>query len=144
MRAGPALIALGLVMVGFDLGVAPRFSVQLTDSFRLQFGAIFVVLGGLTIVLGRLAEQRVTLTSAELARWAGPLELATPRIIALCEAHYATAHVAEVVAREAAIPEDVVLRYLYAMREHLAAPTIRANRRRDPLRDQDLRAPPSE
>ncbi len=128
MKKGILLIIVGFVMIVFDIAMDPVFSIPITSSFSFPIGILAMIVGGLWIVSARVAEVEARLTRAEVAMWGSQLELATPRIIALSEQQLSTEYISETVAKETEIPQDVLIKYMYAMRTYLQDAAAREQR----------------
>lgn len=121
MRKGVLLIVIGVAMVIFDLTIEPVFSLPITASFKFPVGILAVIVGVLYVLSARIAQDSAQLTPGELAEWGKPLELATPRIIALSEQQLSTEYIAETVENETRIPQDILIKYMYALRQYVQA-----------------------
>lgn len=121
MAKGYFLVGIGLAMILFDVGIEPVFSIQITAGFKFPVGVLAALVGALYVISARVAQQQAQLTQAEIVLWGKQLELATPRIIALSEQQLSTAYIAETVEKEANIPQDILIKYMYALRNYLKA-----------------------
>ncbi len=132
MAKGILFIVIGVVMIIFDITIKPVFSIPITPGFSFPIGLLAALVGGLWVVSSRVAEFQAQLTQGEVAEWGSKLELATPRIIALSEEQLSTEYISETVAKETSIPQDILIKYMYAMRNYLndAADKARSEKRR--------------
>lgn len=128
MKKGVLFIIIGLVMIVFDATMEPVFSIPLTSSFDFPIGLLAMLVGVLWVVSDRMARVEAQLTQTEVATWGKQLELATPRIIALSEQQLSTQYISEKIAKETEIPQDILMKYMYAMRTYLADVTARESR----------------
>ena len=119
MRKGILLFVIGAAMVIFDLTIEPVFSLPITASFKFPVGILAIIVGVLYMLSARIAYDSAELTPIELAEWGKPLELATPRIIALSEQQLSTEYIAETVNSETRIPTDILIKYMYALRKYV-------------------------
>ncbi len=119
MTKGLLLIGVGVAMVIFDLALKPVFSIPITASFSFPVGLLAVLVGGLYVTSARIAVDNANLTPSEIVTWGKKLELATPRIIALSELQWSTGAIAKEIEKETRIPQDILIKYMYAMRRYL-------------------------
>ena len=119
MRKGLLLVAVGVGMVIFDLTIKPVFSLPIAEGFAFPVGLLAILVGALYVMSARIAIANANLTPKELAEWGDALERATPRIIELSEQQWATGAIAKAVEKETRIPQDVLIKYMYAMRRYL-------------------------
>lgn len=120
MSKGVLLIGVGVAMVIFDLALKPVFSIPITSSFSFPVGLLAVLVGVLYLMSARIAHANANLTPSEVSTWGKKLELATPRIIALSEQQWSTGAIAKAVEKETRIPQDILIKYMYAMRRYLS------------------------
>jgi hypothetical protein len=132
MIKGFLFIGIGVVMLVFDATIEPVFRIPITSSFSFPLGFLAGLVGALWVVSARAAVVEAQLTQAEVATWGDKLERSTPRIIALSEQQCSTEYIAELVHKEAGIPEEILIKYMYAMRTYLqqSAEELRAEERR--------------
>ena len=132
MAKGALWIGIGIVMIIFDLTVTPVFSIPIAYGWRFPIAALAILYGILAIVSARIAIHHAALSHEEIAQWGQKLEQATPRIIELSEKKWSSEAIAEAVEEESAIPQDILVKYLYAMRGYLkeAAAEAEAEERR--------------
>lgn len=116
---GILFVVVGATMIIFDLAVEPVFSLPITSSIKFPIGLLAILVGGLYIVSHRIATDHAELTQTEVATWGQKLELATPKIIAMSEKQLSTEYIAEKLEKELKIPEEILLKYMYAMRNYL-------------------------
>ncbi|MFT7621170.1 MAG: hypothetical protein ACI9WU_000331 [Myxococcota bacterium] len=119
MKKGILMIVVGLAMIIFDLNMKPVFSIPVTSGFSFPVGILAMIVGGLWVVSSRVAEQEARLTQGEIALWGAQLEKVTPQIISLSEQSLSTEYITEKLAKETEIPQDVLIKYMYAMRNYL-------------------------
>lgn len=134
MKKGILLICVGCAMIIFDIVYEPFFSIPITTGFAFPVGALAVLVGILWVLSAKVAQEKAVLTQFEVAQWGPQLEVATPRIIALSKKQYASGFIAETIEKEMSIPQDILIKYMYAMRNYLQATKERAieEERRDP------------
>jgi hypothetical protein len=102
-------------MFAADLLGLPWTRVRLTADVVLPVWVLFGLFTLLQIALWRLEKRNVDLTDAEVARWGGQLEVATPQILALVEERRTALEIAARVERDHQIPVHVTERYIVAL-----------------------------
>ena len=132
MKKGVTLAVVGVAMLMFDWTVQPVFGIQITSGFRFPVGVLAVIVGGLFAVSARMATLSAEITEVELTLWGAALEEATPRILELTEQSLTTEYIVETLESETGIPQHVLVKYMYALNQHVRAATEseRAEQRR--------------
>ena len=123
MKKGVLLTLVGLGMLVFDGTVEPVFGIQITSGFRFPVGVLAMLVGGLFAVSARLATVSAEISTHELSLWGGALEEATPRILELSEQSLTTEYIVETLEDETGIPQHVLVKYMYALNQHVRAAT---------------------
>ena len=121
MKKGVLLLLVGLGMLIFDWTVQPVFGIQVTQGFRFPIGVLAVIVGGLFAISARMATVSAEISIDELALWGGALEEITPRILELSEQSLTTEYIVEVVEEESGIPQHLLVKYMFALNQHVQA-----------------------
>ena len=119
MRKGYLWIAIGVAMVVFDMTVKPIFSIPITSGFQFPIAVLALLYGVLSLISARMVATHASLDSDEIKQWGADLEKITPRIIELSEAGKSTEEIVELLESDTRIPADILIKYLYAMRQYL-------------------------
>ena len=119
MRKGYLWIGIGVAMIVFDLTVKPIFSIPITASFKFPIAALAMLYGVLSLISARMVATHASLDSEEIKKWGQDLEAVTPQIIELSEAGKSTEEIVELLETSTRIPPDILIKYLYAMRQYL-------------------------
>ena len=119
MKKGYLWIGIGVAMIIFDIAFEPIFMLKITRGFRFPLAALALLYGVLSIVGARLAATQAELTQEEIETWGDALSKVTPRIISMSEEMLSSEVISETLEKESNIPQDIMIKYLYAMRTYL-------------------------
>ena len=119
MKKGYLWIAIGVAMVVFDMAVKPIFSIPITSGFQFPIALLALLYGVLSLISARMVATHASLESDEIKQWGADLEKITPRIIELSEDGKSTEEIVELLESDTTIPADILIKYLYAMRQYL-------------------------
>lgn len=105
--------SIGTAMLLFTLW-KPWFVVH-PFGFAFPLGVLFLVYGGLQLVIHLMTRTRVLLTDEEVERWGKQLELATPIILDELQKGRSMKVVAQRAEQELGVPPDITNRYTIAL-----------------------------